>query len=102
MSRCLPESGKDWVKNIPVIKPKCSSNNESKSSLVKHSSRVIFLSDDLTGRIAALIVNTINKLVNVPTEKGDLNEITKNDIIEQIQIDNKEVEIFDISNVFIT
>ena len=99
MNRCLPESGMDWEKSIPVIKPNCSSKNESESSLENQTSRVIFLSDDSAGRIVALIVNTINKVVNVSTEKE---ELTKNGVIEKIQINNKEVEIFDISNVFMT
>jgi len=99
LNRCLPESGMDWEKSIPVIKPNCSSKNESESSLENQTSRVIFLSDDSAGRIVALIVNTINKVVNVSTEKE---ELTKNGIIEKIQINNKEVEIFDISNVFMT
>ena len=102
LSRCLPRSGMDWDKSIPVINPKCSSNNVSESSLVKHSSRVIFLSDGKAGRIVALIVNKIKEVVNVSTEKENLNEITENDVIEQIQINNKEVKIFNISNVFMT
>ena len=100
LSRCLPRSGMDWDKSIPVIKPKCSSNNENGSSFVKHSSRVIFLLDDQAGRIVALIVNTINKVVNIPTEIENSDEITKNEVIEQIQINNKEVEILNIRNLF--
>ncbi|MHA1236824.1 MAG: hypothetical protein ACTSQ9_04075 [Candidatus Hodarchaeales archaeon] len=102
LSRCLPMSDMDWDKSIPVVKPKCSSNDESESSQVKHSSRVIFLSDDRSGGVFALIVNMINKIVNVSSEKENLNEIIKNDVIKQIQINNEEVEIFDIRKVFMT
>ncbi len=102
LSRCLPESCSDWDKSIPIISLKGSSDNEGGSSFVKHLSRVIFLSDNQGGRSAALIVNKIIKVANVSTEIEGLNELTKADVIELIKIDNEEVEIFDIRNVFMT
>ena len=102
LSRCLPGSGMDWDKSVPIIYPEGSSNNEDETSFVNHSSRVIFLSNSQAGRSVALIVNRISKVVNISSEKGNLNESRKTDFIEQIQINNKVVEILDIQNVFMT
>ena len=99
---CLPGSVGDEDKIIPVLSSKGSSPTESESSLVKHLSRVIFLSDSQLGKIVALIVDAINKVVDVSTEKERFKEINRVDVIKKIQVDNKEVEIFDIRNIFMT
>ncbi|MHA2167085.1 MAG: hypothetical protein ACXAAT_14590, partial [Candidatus Hodarchaeales archaeon] len=46
LSRCLPFPETDWDNSFSVFSIKDLSNDNNKVSIVKHSSRVIFLSDN--------------------------------------------------------
>lgn len=102
LSRCLPVPEMDWDKSFPVYTLKDSSNDKNKTSILKHSSRVIFLSDNQTGRNVAVIVDAIRKILDVSIEKGQQIDVTKIDVNNQFPWDNEKVIIFDIRNVFMT
>ena len=102
LSRCLPFPEMDWDKSFPVFTFNDLSNNKNKTSFVKHSSRVIFLSDNQTGRNIAVIVDAIRKILEVSVEKGDQIEATMVDGNNQFLLDDDKVTIFDIRNVFMT
>ena len=92
----------DWDKSFPVFTFNDLSINKNKTSFVKHSSRVILLSDNQTGRNIAVIVDAIRKILEVSVEKGNQIEATKLDGNNQFLLDNDKVTIFDIRNVFMT
>ena len=102
LSRCLPFPEMDWDKSFPVFTFNNLSNNKNKTSFVKHSSRVIFLSYNQTGRNIAVIVDAIRKILEVSVEKGDQIEATMVDGNNQFLLDDDKVTIFDIRNVFMT
>jgi hypothetical protein len=102
MSRCLPETEVDWGRSISVLVLNDLSNRENDPSFEKDLSRVIFLSNNQNGRTIALIVNSIRKIVKFSSDKAPLNKFQKTDAIKRIKLDNKEIEIFDTSKVFIT
>jgi chemotaxis signal transduction protein len=102
LSRCLPYPEMDWDKSFPVFTFNELSNNKNKTSSLKHSSRVIFLSDNQTGRNIAVIVDAIRKILEVSVSKGNQIEATKFDGNHQFLLDNDKVTIFDIRNVFMT
>ncbi|MHA2112895.1 MAG: hypothetical protein ACXAC6_18015 [Candidatus Hodarchaeales archaeon] len=102
LSRCLPFPEMDWDKSFPVFTFNDLSNDKNKASIVKHSSRVIFLSINQTGRNIAVIVDAIRKILEVSVEKGNQIEATKLDSNNQFLLDNNKVTIFDIRNVFMT
>ncbi len=102
LSRCLPLPELDWDKSFPVFAFNDLSNNKNKASFVKHSSRVIFLSYNQTGKNIAVIVDAIRKILEVSVGKGNQIEATKLDGNNQFLLDNDKVTIFDIRNVFMT
>ncbi len=102
LSRCLPLPEMDWEKSFQVITLKDSSNNKYKTSSFKHSSRVIILSDNQTGRNVAVIVDAIRKILDLSVEKGQQVEVTKIDIHNQFPLDDEKVTILNIRNVFMT
>ncbi|MHA2279192.1 MAG: hypothetical protein ACXAC2_25715 [Candidatus Kariarchaeaceae archaeon] len=90
-SRCLPFPEMDWDKSFPVFTFNDLSNNKNKAPFVKHSSRVIFLSDNQTGKNIAVIVDAIRKILEVSVGKGNQIEATKLDGNDQFLLDNSIV-----------
>ena len=94
-SHCLQIPETNWEKSCPIFKYKISSGNANKLDIFSHYSRVIFFSDDQTGKDGAIIVDAIRKVSEISVEKE--NKIERNCFDS-----NEEVIIFDIGNVFMT